>query len=461
MRIIEVSLFVLVLVSVIWTFACSTKNKGKQILLLSLSSVIFLSHALMEGLRIQMACIYLALPVLWLVVLFHNKPLTKTKRRALFILFLLCLLGTLLALWLFPVNTMPKPTGPYVIGTNSYELIETGNKERYGTNHQIDRHIKFQVWYPADTKKGGKPTKWLLEGKKAASGIPVMYKLPSFLLDHTALIRSHSYEGLGLSNKEQVYPLILISHGWTGFSALHSDLGEMLASHGYIVVSINHTYGAAVSVFENGEVVYVDPKALPDRSSVKDFDSYSHALVNTFAQDDRFVLDFMETDTFFAGRIDTEKVGAMGHSTGGGGVVSLALTDPRIKAVLGLDAWVEPIDQTLLEKGLHIPSAFLRSEQWETGPNNKFLQQLFAHTTIEPGIYQIQGGNHQDFSMLYLYLPVSRILGVTGTLDPLVNAEIQQSFVLTFFDQELKQEPRDFQNWFKAHSAVTKVTEFK
>lgn len=316
---------------------------------------------------------------------------------------------------------MPKPTESYTIGTVSYELTEQGKKELYGPEPRQDRHIRFQVWYPADGNTGGKLTKWPTDRGEFASGIPVLYNLPSFLLDHTALIKSHSY----------------------------------------FAVSINHTYGAAVSVFENGEVVYVDQDALPGRSSVDDVDVFSHSLVSTFAHDDRAVLDFLETNTFFAGRIDKEKVGAMGHSTGGGGVVSLAMTDPRIKAVLGLDAWVEPIKGDILKKGLPIPSAFLRSEQWETGPNNEFLKQLFDNSAVRPSIYQVQGGNHQDFSMLYMYLPITRILGETGTLDPLENAEIQQSFVLTFFDQNLKQAPGNLQNWFKSQNAVSEVTKFE
>jgi len=461
MRLLELALLVLTTLLVIWAFACNMKYKGWHLFLLSLSSIVFLSHGIFEGLRLQMACVYLALIVLWLIFLFSKKKISRKKRIFLISLSSLCLLGTLASLYLFPINTMPEPTGPYTIGTVSHELTEQGRKELYGPEPHDDRHIRFQVWYPADSTKGGTLTNWFVDGRKVASGIPVLYNLPDFLLDHTALIKSHSYSGLEISNKEQTYPLILISHGWTGFSSLHSDLGEMLASHGYIAVSINHTYGAAVSVFENGEVVYVDQGALPDRSATDDFHLFSQALVSTFAYDDLAVLNFMEGNAFFADRIDKEKVGAMGHSTGGGGVVSLAITDPRIKAVLGLDAWVEPIKKDILVKGLHIPSTFLRSEQWETGPNNAFLKRLFDNTTVNPSIYQVQGGNHQDFSMLYMYLPISRILGTTGNLHPLKNAEIQQSYVLTFFDKTLKQEGGDLQAWFKNHSAVSKVTEFE
>ncbi|MDY0288895.1 MAG: dienelactone hydrolase family protein [Sphaerochaeta sp.] len=461
MRILELVMLVLTTALVIVTFVCNKKHARAQLFLLTLSTIALIAHATIEGLRLQMVCVYLALPILLLIFFFGKIPVGRNKRRVLASLSVACLLGTILALYLFPVNRMPKPTGPYAIGTVSYDLTDQGRVELYGPEPRGDRHIRYQVWYPADDDKGGKLTNWLVDGRKVASGIPMLYTLPPFLLDHTALIKSHSHTGLAISHKEQTYPLIIISHGWTGFSSLHADLGEMLASHGYIAVSINHTYGAAVSVFENGRVDYVDQGALPDRSEVDDFNLHAQALVTTFSLDALAVLDSMEGNAFFSERINKGAIGAIGHSTGGGGVVRLAITDPRIKAVLGFDAWVEPIREDILKRGLHVPSTFLRSEQWETGPNNHFLRQLFDNTSVQPSIYQVQGGKHQDFSMLYMYMPITRILGETGSLDPLKNAEIQQSFVLTFFDQNLKQEGGNLQNWFKSHIAVSRVTEFE
>jgi len=66
---------------------------------------------------------------------------------------------------------------------------------------------------------------------------------------------------------------------------------------------------------------------------------------------------------------------------------------------------------------------------------------------------------HASLASTEVYIDVSMV--DTTNLDPLKNAEIQQSFVLTFFDQNLKQEPGDLQAWFKTHSAVSEVTEFK
>lgn len=474
MRIFEIVLLIIVTTAVIWTQWFHQAKRKSVIILLTLASLVFLAHLLIDSLRQQMLFVYLSLFLLWIDLIINlicsrkkiTKPTRSRKRILIKILSPVFLIITIALLWLFPVLTLPKPTGPYKIGTVSYELTDTGRKEMYGPNpgegeERSDRRIRFQVWYPADSLDGGTRTKWLTDGRKIASGVPVMYGLPGFLLNHMGLIESSSYRGVRISDREISYPVVLISHGWTGFMNIHSDLAEMLASYGYIAVSINHTYGSMVTVFDDGEIVYADPGALPNRNTVDNFDTYSHALVNAFALDAQLVLDFLEVYPTSSGiledKIDMNRVGALGHSTGGGAVVQLAVNDTKIKSVFGMDAWVEPIDQAVLEKGLQVPSSFLRSEQWETGPNNDFLRQLFAHTSVEPTMYQVNGGYHQDFSMMYMFRPITRILGFSGPLNLLENAAIQQNYVLTFFNQTLKGLDADVKQLAEKYEAVVEV----
>jgi len=416
-----------------------------------LSTALLAAHAMTEGLRMQLLLVYAGV-LLFPILLYSQVSGTKTRwavtsRRTYAIrsLWLLSVVITAAALWLFPVQKMPAPSGPYIVGTRTFEVTDTGRAELYGEDAGEDRRIRFQIWYPADTAENGVLTKWMYDGREAASGIPKLYDLPGFLLDHTALVDSHSYAGIPISRAEAAYPVVLLSHGWTGFMNLHADLAEMLSSHGYIAVSISHTYGATVTVFDNGDIRYADSHALPDSKTVEDYDSYSHALVKTYALDDQAVLDFLETDpelkALLEGRIDYSRIGILGHSTGGGGAVYLSSIDSRIQAVFGMDAWVEPVARPMLEQGLQVPSCFLRSEQWETGPNNDSLRILFSHTPYPPVIYQIEGGNHQDFSMLYMYRPITELFGFSGPLDTLENAVIQQDFVLRFFDQVFFNDP--------------------
>jgi hypothetical protein len=60
------------------------------------------------------------------------------------------------------------------------------------------------------------------------------------------------------------YPIILFSHGWNGFNAQNTGQALQLASHGYVVVGVQHTYGAVITVFPDGTVAKNNPSALPD-----------------------------------------------------------------------------------------------------------------------------------------------------------------------------------------------------
>ncbi len=481
MRVFELALYVFVFTLIIGK---KIKNPNKsqgipvKICLTVLFALLFIAHLWIEGARWQMGIVY-GFACVGGIVFFirdiclrkkthsHKTPNTfiKVLRNLWFIVCLLLMIFTGILLWLFPVNKIPKPTGPYNIGTVTYELTDTLRPEIYGDHPGEPRKIKIQVWYPADNVDGGKLTKWMSDGKKATSGIPNMYGLPLSILDYTALIDSNSYSSVPISQTEKNYPVVVISHGWTGFMNLHTDIAEMLASYGYIAISINHTYGAVVSVFDDGEVIYADFDALPDRETVDNFDTYSHALVNTFALDDQLVLDYLENYPSATGvlenRIDMNRIGLLGHSTGGGGVVQTALVDARVKAVFGLDAWVEPIDDSLVSVGLSIPSLFLRSEQWEVGPNNQHLKILFDESSVTPLVYQINGSNHQDLSMLYMYNPITRLFGFSGKLDNLENASIQRDYILTFFNEMLLGKKTDVSTLVDHYDAVSNVTEYQ
>ncbi|NLB20020.1 MAG: hypothetical protein GX829_04120, partial [Clostridium sp.] len=138
----------------------------------------------------------------------------------------------------------------------------------------------------------------------------------------------------------------------------------------------------------------------------------------------------------FNAKLDLANLGLLGHSTGGGGDVYTSLKDGRIKALIGLDAWVNPIESKTLAQGLTIPSLFLRSEQWSQGPNNVALNTLFKNST-DVTLVQMGETNHVDFSMAYMYSPITKYIGFTGKLGGRKSSKIQQELILSFFDHHL------------------------
>ncbi|PKK96680.1 MAG: hypothetical protein CVV58_05135, partial [Tenericutes bacterium HGW-Tenericutes-3] len=324
----------------------------------------------------------------------------------------------------------------------SFVVTDENRAEIYTDDTNDYRKIKIQFWYPAQTINGYKKALWLEDGLPVARALSKDMGLPYFVLDHEISIMSNSYVSAPLYNALELYPVIVLSHGWTGFRNLHTDFAEELASLGYIVVGINHTYGSVANAFDDQDVAYINYDALPDRASTPDFIDYANRLVNTYASDVITTLDYLEeinssSQSRFSGKLDLSKIGLLGHSTGGGGDVAAAITDDRIKVLIGLDAWVEPVASSLIDQGLDIPSLFLRSGQWETGLNNTNLYALIENSAYPSTLYQIDGTTHFDFAMDYMYSPLIKVIGFSGSVNSNYLTSMLKSMITDFFNETL------------------------
>jgi dienelactone hydrolase len=134
---------------------------------------------------------------------------------------------------------------------------------------------------------------------------------------------------------------------------LLSTLAEELASHGYVVVGVNHTYETTVTAFNDGRVVPVNPVATagalgPQTGSHEDVFAARARVCMNKAADLAFVGDQIHDLTAdasgrFGGRLDVTRVGALGHSFGGNAALEWCRADPRCRAAVNLDGalWTE------------------------------------------------------------------------------------------------------------------------
>jgi predicted dienelactone hydrolase len=243
-------------------------------------------------------------------------------------------------------------------------------------------------------------------------------KLPPFLLSHLNLARSHAYYQANLSPAEARYPVLVFSHGWVGMRVQNTYQVEELVSHGYIVFAPNHTYGAAFTVFPDGSVALNNPNALPSGVSDAEYASARQKLGQTWAGDIHFVIDQIERlerdeiPSPLASRMDLNRLGIFGHSTGGGAAVEACSSDPRCKAGLSMDAWLEPYFPPTPEQGLVKPFMFLESEKWNSGSRSQLFSALYDQPAGEHYLTIIQGARHYDFTDIPLLTPLAARLGL-------------------------------------------------
>ena len=355
---------------------------------------------------------------------------------------------------------LPDPTGPHAIGRVSYEWVDQDRAEIYSADAEDRRELVVWVWYPAAAEAGARRAEYL-----PASWAPNA----QFLGLEVDGVRAHAVEEAPLAGGDTKYPVLLMSI--SGFPPLlHSSLAEELASHGYVVVGVNHTYESTVTVFSDGRVVAMNPQAvagaLGPQSGNHDEAFRARAEVCMLkAADLAFVagqVGLLDADAAgrFGGRLDLSRMGAFGVSFGGNAALEWCRTDPRGRAAVNLDGalWTDvgkvglerPALQVLAE---HEEFAVSPEKAVQTGmaPDAEWFVAEKAitvggwrtvHERSRPGYtVRVAGATHLSFLDIPL-LPRKADAMVTGMLAATtIGAErmwrIISDLVLAFFDKHL------------------------
>lgn len=180
--------------------------------------------------------------------------------------------------------------GKFSVGTKTITIVNNKHVKPFEGQLQ-PRALKVEVWYPSNDHLD--PNAVYIN--QTRGGVPF-----SINGDATKDATPSSLKNISL---------VVISHGYTGYRTLMYYLGEHLASHGYLVVSIDHTDSTNEDV---------DPKKNP-------FSGFKSTLVNR-SRDQQFVLDYFsdseEASKMLGNNISIENAGVVGYSMGGYGAIS-------------------------------------------------------------------------------------------------------------------------------------------
>jgi predicted dienelactone hydrolase len=417
-------------------------------LLPSAAAIAGLLHLFIEGYRWQMIPLYALMAILLASSLIKIQSTTDWKPIASFLTFGLVAASTALPI-LLPVPRIPSPSGPYSVGTRIYELTDESRREIYSGVDEA-RRFMIQVWYPSDANPSTEKVPWMADAEIVAPALAGTLDMPSFFLDHLTLAKVPAYKELEVAQTEQGFPVILFSHGWKGFNAQNTGQALELASHGYVVVGVQHTYGAAITVFSDGTVAHNNPAGLAsDDTPTEEYEIIAHKLVNQWAEDLGFTLNFMEVqnrdpNSALYKRLDLSLIGVYGHSTGGGAAIQFCGTDTRCKALLAMDPFMRPVSYEVIDTGVTQPSFFMFSQGWLDDADKRRSHELFnrfiPHVSDAWDVISIDGAAHFDFSDLPLLSPLAPQLGLKGPINGKRVTTIVNDYLLSFFNATLRSE---------------------
>jgi predicted dienelactone hydrolase len=281
----------------------------------------------------------------------------------------------------------PAVAGPYPVGVTTTVFVD---HQRTDAHTKEDRTLVTEIWYPATDDARNLPknkfSNFLPGGTtpQLESLIKTAFKKPLAEIDQLFW----NYAVRDARVRDGKFPLIIFSHGNRSIRNQSTFWCDYMASHGYIIVSADHTGNAALAIIKGKPIFY-------------QLNGRANSVVDR-PKDMIFLLDQMAlwnggADSRFAGKIDLSKTVAAGMSFGSMTAIRVADIDPRFKAVVAMTGAPET------HTNLTVPSLYLLGTEDRTigVTGNERIRANFAKHTGPSVLIEMKNGGHYSFSDIF------------------------------------------------------------
>jgi predicted dienelactone hydrolase len=293
----------------------------------------------------------------------------------------------------------PQFIGPYKVGHSTMTVVLTGSS---GERRPLDVHL----WYPADV------------GSHAAASATVyrsrLFGVPLILGTYDALSfevpSSVAREDASIDQGGPRFPLLIWSHGAGGDAINYAFQEEAIASHGYVVVGLQHTGNGGDDFLVDavnqaaGHTVLACLDNLPGPCAG---DSFAKNIRDRVLDVSALITEFA-SNAHFGDRVDLERIGLIGQSRGavttiaaiaGSSTLGIA-REPRVRAAftmaLGADAY-SPSDFA----GVSVPVVMMAGGSDEGTPA-PVVRQLFDKLSNASRMFVVAANaEHRSFNSAY------------------------------------------------------------
>ncbi|HKT11490.1 MAG TPA: alpha/beta fold hydrolase [Terriglobia bacterium] len=322
---------------------------------------------------------------------------------------------------------VPAPTGVYKVGTTVVRLV--GKTDNQHLANAGPHELLVRVWYPTYIRQGCRPAPYADPNIWAYVSQIAGLELPQ--------VRTNSCQNAPVMNR--AFPVIVLTHGYTGMFTDYTFLSEDLASRGYLVVSVGHTYESTAVQFPSGRLVTSVFGSQFSRAGVRD-DSRSLRLARSMRLADlKLVLDELtrlNTIDPLAGSLDLTRIAVIGHSLGGEVALSTLERDARLKAAVALDADFSAASAMGTNEPVLLVTA--GRQQWRTREC-----ELWRNLAGPRLLVNLRGAEHLALSdALWLRRAVPQLNARSGAMPIETTISAIREYVAAFLDSNLRHEPR-------------------
>lgn len=286
----------------------------------------------------------------------------------------------------------------------------------------------------------------------------------------------------GTEVPEHGFPLVIFSHGAFGYYQSNTSTYMELASHGYVVISLDHPYHSFFTKDTAGKTITVNPQFIQEVMYINEMGTpeqeiieLAHGWLEIRTGDMNFAIDSVKAvketagkqvnaalpSYWYVGEASTEQeilsilamtsieeIGLMGHSMGGATSVTLGRTREDIDAVIDLDgtmlgeqfSYVDGV-YDFYDEAYPVPLLAVSNEEHYF--EGKELTELYVNSVVlanamDAKYTYFKGSGHMNFTDLPLFSPaLASLLGVGE-----VNAEecivTMNQVILDYFNCYLK-----------------------
>jgi dienelactone hydrolase len=331
-------------------------------------------------------------------------------------------------------------SGEYSVGTKSYFIIDKNRFEILTKNTKDYRRIVIQAFYPTEK----------IEECKMQLGSPYGTKIKYSHCINTPIKPVKT---------NQKHPVVILSPGFGGSYLMNMTLAEELASHGYYVINVGHTFFNSTPTFPDGkkiELMSMDTLKMESDDFLEEkFKTRLNTYIKIQKDDILSILNELSNtlDKDHLNSIDLSNIACIGYSGGGATSAEICSADSRIKAGVNIngilygDAWKDTITQPFLyinadysgpkkaeiemQGGQHVIDSLMsfynqRKLRFSQNSNGDFYELTLFNST------------HQNFSDMAL---VNQ--DYCGKTKPKPCLEYTYKYILLFLDKYLKEKAGD------------------